>query len=418
MKGPLPDTVITGRIPVRGNASKETEKEAQSKYANSPRAVEGTAMPIPLGSLKTSTADIPTDDQVEEILAAKELAKMKEQLSQFRSQTAATVEGGNRHEIEVLQMSIATLEKAILDLQAALMADAPKDELVDEALASDPTWLTMLQEFMSLQVQLNLVEASTRSVPPGEGDRLRLLIAAKQREINQYRRRLSDQLGGERESSGLPVPTIPNAVAPRMNMPMMPNAVAPRTSSSSPMVPEASQQSALGASSTFLDSPPQPPLTDDEKAALRKVGPIRIDLYVTSGSEPCRQALDMIPKYEEAFGDLIAINPINVDNDRAAAKREGINHLPTYKLYQGDLGIQTSVGVQRIVDLEQALARVARRGTPTHVGPPKTELRYNGKTFDEWRTAWQTELSTEQRLESVRADSRITSVFGHRQGAT
>ena len=30
-------------------------------------------------------------------------------------------------------------------------------------------------------------------------------------------------------------------------------------------------------------------------------------------------------------------------------------------------------------------------------------LRYDGKTFDQWRTAWQTELSTEKRLEAVKA---------------
>jgi hypothetical protein len=33
----------------------------------------------------------------------------------------------------------------------------------------------------------------------------------------------------------------------------------------------------------------------------------------------------------------------------------------------------------------------------------KSALRYDGKTFDEWRTAWQTELSNEKRLEAVKA---------------
>ena len=32
-----------------------------------------------------------------------------------------------------------------------------------------------------------------------------------------------------------------------------------------------------------------------------------------------------------------------------------------------------------------------------------SRLRYDGKTFEEWRTAWQTELSTEKRLETVKA---------------
>jgi hypothetical protein len=33
----------------------------------------------------------------------------------------------------------------------------------------------------------------------------------------------------------------------------------------------------------------------------------------------------------------------------------------------------------------------------------KSALRYEGKTFDEWRTAWRTELSTQKRLEAVKA---------------
>ena len=34
---------------------------------------------------------------------------------------------------------------------------------------------------------------------------------------------------------------------------------------------------------------------------------------------------------------------------------------------------------------------------------PKTRLRYNGMSFDEWRTRWQTELSSEKRTEAVNA---------------
>jgi hypothetical protein len=64
-----PDTVVTGRIPVRVIAVKETEKEAQSISANSPRVAEGTAMPIPLGSMKTSATDAPTTEQLDQALA-------------------------------------------------------------------------------------------------------------------------------------------------------------------------------------------------------------------------------------------------------------------------------------------------------------------------------------------------------------
>ncbi len=44
----------------------------------------------------------------------------------------------------------------------------------------------------------------------------------------------------------------------------------------------------------------------------------------------------------------------------------------------------------------------------TNTSPPsastdKSALRYDGKTFDEWRNEWRTELSTEKRLEAVKA---------------
>jgi hypothetical protein len=40
---------------------------------------------------------------------------------------------------------------------------------------------------------------------------------------------------------------------------------------------------------------------------------------------------------------------------------------------------------------------------PTQTKIYKGKLRYNGKSFDEWRNSWQTELSHEKRIEAVRA---------------
>jgi hypothetical protein len=42
-------------------------------------------------------------------------------------------------------------------------------------------------------------------------------------------------------------------------------------------------------------------------------------------------------------------------------------------------------------------------GTTIDVQPDKSNLRYDGKTFDEWRNAWKNELSTEKRLEGIKA---------------
>ncbi len=41
--------------------------------------------------------------------------------------------------------------------------------------------------------------------------------------------------------------------------------------------------------------------------------------------------------------------------------------------------------------------------SPAGAGFDKSNLRYDGKTFDTWRTTWKTELSTEKRLEAVKA---------------
>src|SRR4029079_16885762 len=43
----------------------------------------------------------------------------------------------------------------------------------------------------------------------------------------------------------------------------------------------------------------------------------------------------------------------------------------------------------------------ADRQRPT--APTKSTLRYDGKTFSEWQTAWRTELSTDKRIEAVNA---------------
>ena len=47
----------------------------------------------------------------------------------------------------------------------------------------------------------------------------------------------------------------------------------------------------------------------------------------------------------------------------------------------------------------------------------KSVLRYNGKTFDEWRTAWQTELSLEKRLEVVKAPAAFGASGQGREAA-
>ncbi len=46
----------------------------------------------------------------------------------------------------------------------------------------------------------------------------------------------------------------------------------------------------------------------------------------------------------------------------------------------------------------------------------KSALRYNGKTFDEWKNSWQTELSSEKRTEAVHALAAFGARFWTRSG--
>ncbi len=181
--------------------------------------------------------------------------------------------------------------------------DAPTDEQVDEALPADPKLTMMIQELMQLHYQLNIQDSAMNGGRSIEGDQLKSMIAKKRHAIDQYRRKLREQPRRVPKSQGLPVPSIPNAVAPQDAAHPWPTAVA---APELPRLPASPAQAAQWPSEPVA-SAPQPRYSEQE-----------------------------IP--------------------------------PT---------------------------RAATNGKPT--------LRYDGKTFDEWRTAWQTELSLEKRLEVVKA---------------
>jgi beta-lactamase regulating signal transducer with metallopeptidase domain len=65
-------------------------------------------------------------------------------------------------------------------------------------------------------------------------------------------------------------------------------------------------------------------------------------------------------------------------------------------------------------------AQTSQLGTylDTAVGQRKPVLRYEGKTFDEWRSTWQTELSLEKRLEAVKALAAFGAAGRGQEAAT
>jgi hypothetical protein len=56
-----------------------------------------------------------------------------------------------------------------------------------------------------------------------------------------------------------------------------------------------------------------------------------------------------------------------------------------------------------LTDPEVQITLVEEHGQPTPQQPDSATLLYDGKTFDEWRTLWKTELKTENRTECIRA---------------
>jgi len=177
-------------------------------------------------------------------------------------------------------------------------------------------------------------------------------------------------------AAGLPVPTMPNAVA-RREEGRSANVVT-RVTPEGKIIEEAPPDGSKPREPVLTEpSSASMPLSKQDRENLLKGGRIRIELFYAPDSGPCQRALELIPEYEKAFPGLIEIQRIDVTADPKAAGKAGIGGvLPAYKLYQGDLGIQTTSGVMRLEQLEAALAGLARRGI-SH-GPAATPATARG----------------------------------------
>ena len=111
----------------------------------------------------------------------------------------------------------------------------------------------------------------------------------------------------------------------------------------------------------------------------------------------------MIAEYKKAFPGMIDVERINVAEQPKLAAQMDVKRVPMFMLRQDTSFIDQSVGTWTLPELTHRITEYARRRPAQSAGQAKPTLRYDGKTFDEWRTAWQTELSTEKRLEAVQA---------------
>ena len=109
---------------------------------------------------------------------------------------------------------------------------------------------------------------------------------------------------------------------------------------------------------------PIPPLSEQEKAKLRERGPLRLQFYYPPNSEPCRRAEERIAQYKAAFGDLLQIERINVEDQPELAVRQQIHVVPTMILLQGDRKKTQSSGAFTVSDLEEIITIIARGPSP------------------------------------------------------
>jgi beta-lactamase regulating signal transducer with metallopeptidase domain/thiol-disulfide isomerase/thioredoxin len=169
-----------------------------------------------------------------------------------------------------------------------------------------------------------------------------------------------------------------------------------------------------GPMPTYLPPAPQPmlaapapnSLTESEKQQLKAAGGVRIEFFFHPGSEPCTKAAKLIPKYEKEYPGLVKVDRINVAEHPEAAKDADVGSVPSYRLYLGERPVLNRTGEMTVEQLDSTLASIARHEAyepQVSMVKPQPELRYAGKTFGEWRTIWQTELSLERRLEVVKA---------------
>jgi len=154
-------------------------------------------------------------------------------------------------------------------------------------------------------------------------------------------------------------------------------------------------------------------------------------LYLFSSSYLANQSLDTWVGVIEATYPTIQVERVNVISQRELAARlmrkYRLKQAPALLVFRDDKVVVQLEGNTSDSQLRDALTAVTEAISAQSVTNPldasksdvaqpnaakpsaapasdvKPTLRYDGKTFDEWRTAWKTELSTEKRLDAVKA---------------
>jgi beta-lactamase regulating signal transducer with metallopeptidase domain len=138
--------------------------------------------------------------------------------------------------------------------------------------------------------------------------------------------------------------------------------------------------------------------------------------FTSPDSRPSIEANAIVKRVVDKLAGVV-LAEIDVSRDPEQAKKFGIVQVPSYLFVCNGEVVSRLVGRQDEKELSKAISNALSRLPNSPIKTPKgseavkasdtenskSRLRYDGKTFDEWKNAWQTELNTEKRVDAVKA---------------
>jgi hypothetical protein len=308
----------------------------------------------------------------------------------------------------------------------------PLDRLRIETLAQDPATANLKQQLARYQMQLaqlaQLAE-SGRSDRSQAKERLERQIEQIQSQIALYERALERQLMSEREKGWRDRQggSVEGGAAPRGKFPPLEQQKLADfiwrqlQLELEPIGQQFLQRvQALGYDGGVLVKRGRGELGGPSEYGQIQVGDILVGLHVW----PTRNLQDVVdvlnrddldeynpPKFyvvraeivggtpsDPIFGDVVHTGRISVTLPRGRFQREG------FGMMGGARGMMAAPPTSAPTsNAEMGLEEAKSSPMPRPADSDKSALRYDGKTFDEWRDLWKNELSTEKRLEAVKA---------------
>jgi beta-lactamase regulating signal transducer with metallopeptidase domain/thiol-disulfide isomerase/thioredoxin len=130
--------------------------------------------------------------------------------------------------------------------------------------------------------------------------------------------------------------------------------------------------------------------------------------FYSDDSEPSIKMQDVVDDVEKKYAGYFEFKRVDVAKQPNMAKRFRITRVPNLAIVRNGEVNAEIVGLQSLEKVSETLdshipLKVPSPSRTRSTTRNRSKLRYEGKSFEEWRDAWQTELSTAKRLEAVKA---------------